>query len=114
MFIDKPIAECYAENNKIIFLAAVFLFGAIAAANKMIHNNRLLVHGSAYLFGAAAPMLYALNALEMTANAFEEDKKAAGEAGMNGYIAKPIDIHTLLTVLETVFRDAGTEEKSRW
>lgn len=59
-------------------------------------------------------MLYALNALEMTANAFEEDKKAAGEAGMNGYIAKPIDIHTLLTVLETVFRDVGTEEKSRW
>ena len=40
--------------------------------------------------------------IAMTANAFEEDKKAAIAAGMNGHIAKPIDINTLLTVLSQV------------
>lgn len=31
----------------------------------------------------------------MTANAFEEDKRKALEAGMNGHISKPIDIDKL-------------------
>ena len=35
----------------------------------------------------------------MTANAFEEDKKRALESGMNGHIAKPIDIDVLLETL---------------
>ena len=37
--------------------------------------------------------------LAMTANAFEEDKRAALEAGMNEHIAKPIDIEQLKIVL---------------
>lgn len=39
-----------------------------------------------------------------TANAFEEDKKAALEAGMNGHISKPLDIEHLLSVLADVLR----------
>ena len=39
----------------------------------------------------------------MTANAFEEDKKKAFKAGMNAHIAKPIDINTILAVLDQVF-----------
>ncbi|MBQ9521868.1 MAG: response regulator [Oscillospiraceae bacterium] len=35
----------------------------------------------------------------MTANAFDEDKKAAYDAGMNGHVAKPIDIEKLMKVL---------------
>ena len=35
----------------------------------------------------------------MTANAFDEDKKAAMDAGMNGHIAKPIDVSKLLELL---------------
>lgn len=31
----------------------------------------------------------------MTANAFEEDRKKAFDAGMNAHIAKPIDIEKL-------------------
>ena len=35
----------------------------------------------------------------MTANAFEEDRQNALEAGMNGHIAKPLDVPHLLRVL---------------
>lgn len=37
--------------------------------------------------------------IAMTANAFEEDKRNAMEAGMNAHIAKPIDVDILLTTL---------------
>ena len=41
--------------------------------------------------------------IAMTANAFREDEDAAREAGMNGYIAKPIDISALMhTLTETL------------
>ena len=39
----------------------------------------------------------------MTANAFEEDKREAIAAGMNGHIAKPIQVDKLLSILaETI------------
>ena len=40
----------------------------------------------------------------MTANAFEEDKQNALNAGMNGHIAKPLDIPHLLKVLEEALK----------
>lgn len=40
--------------------------------------------------------------LAMTANAFEEDKQNALRCGMNGHIAKPIDIKNLLNTLNKV------------
>ncbi len=42
--------------------------------------------------------------LAMTANAFEEDKQEAARCGMNGHIAKPIDIKNLLNTLEQVLQ----------
>ena len=38
----------------------------------------------------------------MTANAFAEDRKRAFDAGMNGHIAKPIDIEKLRAVIFSV------------
>ena len=38
--------------------------------------------------------------IAMTANAFEEDRKKAFKAGMNSHITKPIDIETILAVLD--------------
>ena len=38
----------------------------------------------------------------MTANAFEEDRQKAFEVGMNGHIAKPIDINILFSTLSEV------------
>ncbi len=40
----------------------------------------------------------------MTANAFEEDKKEALEAGMNGYAAKPIEIDKLMQTLKDLLK----------
>ena len=43
--------------------------------------------------------------IAMTANAFEEDKKKAFQAGMNAHIAKPIDIKIILDAFDQVFGD---------
>ena len=40
----------------------------------------------------------------MTANAFEEDKRDAIAAGMNGHIAKPIQVDKLLSILTEIVR----------
>lgn len=42
--------------------------------------------------------------LAMTANAFEEDKKMAMEAGMNGHISKPIDVSVLENEIINIFK----------
>ena len=46
--------------------------------------------------------LASLPILAMTANAFEEDKQEALRSGMDGHIAKPIDIKTLMEMLDEV------------
>ncbi len=42
--------------------------------------------------------------IAMTANAFEEDKQEALRSGMNGHIAKPIDIDVLFGVLRQILQ----------
>ena len=37
--------------------------------------------------------------IAMTANAFREDMEMAGQAGMTGFVPKPIDVHHLYEVL---------------
>ena len=50
--------------------------------------------------GLNLPGVSDLPIIAMTANAFDEDRRAALAAGMNGHIAKPIDIPKLLALLE--------------
>ena len=38
----------------------------------------------------------------MMANAFEEDRRKALECGMNGHIVKPIDLKTIIKVIDRV------------
>ena len=40
--------------------------------------------------------------IAMTANAFEEDKREAIKSGMNGHIAKPIDVKELFRTLNSI------------
>ena len=49
------------------------------------------------------PALAGIPILAMTANAFDEDRKAAAACGMNGFLSKPIDIEELIRTLESVF-----------
>lgn len=42
--------------------------------------------------------------LAMTANAFEEDKKMAMDAGMNGHVSKPIDVNVLEKQIINIFK----------
>lgn len=42
--------------------------------------------------------------IAMTANAFDEDRRAALEAGMNGHISKPIDIPKLMELLKEILK----------
>ena len=48
--------------------------------------------------------------IAMTANAFKEDEEAAKEAGMQGHVAKPIDIDALQkTLREVLFGDSDSD-----
>ncbi len=49
------------------------------------------------------PALASLPIIAMTANAFEEDRERAIEAGMNGHLAKPIDLDKMMDLLRNVF-----------
>ena len=49
--------------------------------------------------------------IAMTANAFEEDKRDAMAAGMNGHIAKPIQVDKLLSILAEIMQK---QENCRW
>ena len=45
----------------------------------------------------------------MTANAFEEDKREAIAAGMNGHIAKPIQVDKLMSILAEIWTHCKTD-----
>ncbi len=49
------------------------------------------------------PILSNIPILAMTANAFDEDRRAAKECGMNGFLSKPINIQEVIQALHDVF-----------
>ncbi len=54
--------------------------------------------------GLEDPHLASIPIFAMTANAFEEDKQQALRSGMNGHIAKPINIDNLINTLKTILK----------
>ena len=42
--------------------------------------------------------------IAVSANAFEEDQEASLTSGMNGHLAKPIDINKLLDMLHDILK----------
>ncbi|MDO5546648.1 MAG: response regulator [Eubacteriales bacterium] len=51
----------------------------------------------------AEPALSHIPIIAMTANAFDEDRRAAARCGMNGFISKPIDMEELVKTLREIF-----------
>ena len=49
------------------------------------------------------PELSGIPIIALSANAFEEDQRMSLESGMNGHLAKPIDISQLMETLSRVF-----------
>ena len=44
----------------------------------------------------------AIPIIAMTANAFDDDRRAAEACGMNGFISKPIDLDEVIRVLKSI------------
>lgn len=61
--------------------------------------------------GMADPVKSSIAIIAMTANAFDEDRMEAEKSGMNGYVAKPIDIKNLMDTLEEML--ANPKESGR-
>ena len=56
------------------------------------------------------PAINQIPIIAMTANAFEEDRQTAIDAGMNGHVAKPIDIERLTQTLSDMLKyECGNE-----
>ena len=53
------------------------------------------------------PRLAGIPIIAMTANAFQEDIRKAEEVGMNGHIAKPLDIPSMKATLQQVLKKAA-------
>ena len=53
------------------------------------------------------PGLAGIPIIAMTANAFQEDIKKAEDVGMNGHIAKPLDIPSMKATLQQVLKSAS-------
>ena len=50
------------------------------------------------------PQAASIPIVAMTANAFDEDKRAAMKCGMNGFISKPIVLDEVIQALSEVFK----------
>ena len=58
------------------------------------------------------PALAGIPILAMTANAFDEDRKAAAACGMDGFLSKPIDLEELIRTLQNLFAHEKQTSKS--
>ena len=64
-----------------------------------------------YINGMADKALADIPIIAMTATAFDEDRKQAKEAGMDGLVVKPLDTKELWSVLATIMHIESGDER---
>ena len=120
------VAEDNATNQKLIKL----IFQRIGINHTLAHNGREAVefanaeHWDLIFMDLQMPEMSGIEAtrairagdgpsrqspiIALTANAFEEDKKACADAGMNGFLSKPLRIADLESTLNELSRNKST------
>ncbi len=68
---------------------------------------------SRHIRAMSDPALASIPIIAMTANAFEEDRETAFAAGMNGHLAKPINVEKLLSLLDTVLNGNKPQDSAQ-
>ena len=63
-------------------------------------------------FIRATPVLAGLPVLALTAGAFDDDQRAAREAGMTGYLSKPFDVDVAVELVRKSLADRASAESS--
>ena len=54
--------------------------------------------------GFRTPLCSASSIIAMTANAYDEDRRKAQEAGMDGFLAKPLDVDEMMRLLAQIIK----------
>ena len=94
---DTDLAENGAEAVKMFAASDPGAYSMILMDIQMPVMNGY--DASAAIRGADRPDALTVPIYAMTANTFAEDIAKARDAGMNGHIAKPVDINALMQVL---------------
>ena len=92
-------SNCYSERTRYFFENILIKESAPEYLERLLPDHlmkELEETDSIEIYHKTIPII------AMTANAFEEDRKRAFDAGMNGHIAKPIDIEKLGAVIFSV------------
>ena len=100
--IGNHFVQEYVDNTIGVLFGGSYRPGAMAGATRDTLQDYFL---SGYRAGFGKDKDKAcIPIVAMTANAFEEDKREAIAAGMNGHIAKPIQADKLLAMLAEIIR----------
>ncbi|MBR4767792.1 MAG: response regulator, partial [Lachnospiraceae bacterium] len=100
---EVTLAEDGAEAVKTISESPSSRFDAVLMdVNMPVMNG---YEATKAIRGLEDPMKSRIPIVAMTANAFAEDEKAALDAGMNGFTAKPIDPKAIYSILNTLVED---------
>ena len=114
MMINREIAHTVLEMNgfaveeaddgkKAVEMVAASEPGYFDAVLMDIQMPRMNGYeASKHIRALENPGLSSIPIIAMTANAFEEDRRNAFEAGMNGHMAKPIDVKELMDTLKEI------------
>ena len=57
------------------------------------------------------PALASIPIVALSANTFDEDRKMSTESGMNAHLAKPINIHKILELIERIICERQSENE---